>query len=98
MKSLNQPLSLVAKFAFALVSVTILVYWLMVLQDILVPLFISIILSMSVFPVANWLENRGLGRVWAVTLTLILFSGIADRKSTRLNSSHVSQSRMPSSA
>ena len=77
MKSLNQPLSLVAKFAFALVSVTILVYWLMVLQDILVPFFISIILSMSVFPVANWLENKGLGRVWAITITLILFSVIA---------------------
>ena len=77
MKSLNQPLSLVAKFAFALLSVTILVYWLMVLQDILVPFFISIILAMSVFPISNWLENRGLGRVWAVTLTLILFSGIA---------------------
>ena len=31
-------------------------------------------------------------------LLLILFMGGRDRKSTRLNSSHVSQSRMPSSA
>ena len=77
MKFMNQPLPFIARFAFALMAVTILVYWLMVLQDILVPLFISIILSMSIFPVANWLENKGLGRVWAVTLTLILFSVIA---------------------
>jgi putative heme transporter len=77
MKLMDQRLPFIAKFAFALIAVTILVYWLMVLQDILVPLFISIILSMSIFPVANWLENRGLGRVWAVTVTLILFSVIA---------------------
>jgi putative heme transporter len=77
MKLMNQHLPFIAKFAFALIAVTILVYWLVVLQDILVPLFISIILSMSIFPVANWLENRGLGRVWAVTITLILFSVIA---------------------
>jgi len=74
---INQKLPFIAKFAFALISVTVLVYWLMVLQDILVPFFISIILSMSIFPVANWLENRGLGRVWAVTFTLLLFSVIA---------------------
>lgn len=74
---MNQPLPFIARFAFALMAVTILVYWLMVLQDILVPLFIAIILSMSIFPVANWLENRGLGRVWAVAFTLLLFSVIA---------------------
>lgn len=77
MKLLNRPLPFIAKFAFALIAVTILVYWLMVLHDILVPLFIAVILSMSIFPVANWLENKGLGRVWAVTLTLILFTIIA---------------------
>lgn len=74
---INQKLPFIAKFAFALIAVTVLVYWLMVLQDILVPLFISIILSMSIFPIANWFENRGLGRVWAVTVTLILFSIMA---------------------
>ncbi len=77
MKLMNQPLPFIARFAFALMAVTILVYWLLVLQDILVPFFISIILSMSIFPIANWLENKGLGRVWAVTLTLILFSVMA---------------------
>lgn len=77
MKLMNQHLPFIARFTFALMAVTILVYWLMVLQDILVPFFISIILSMSIFPIANWLENKGLGRVWAVTVTLILFSVMA---------------------
>ena len=77
MKLMNQKLPFIAKFAFALIAVTILVYWLVVLKDILVPFFIAIILSMSIFPIANWLENKGLGRVLAVTLTLILFSVIA---------------------
>ena len=39
-------------------------------------------------------------RCWALkdTLKLVCFGHIQDRKSTRLNSSHVSESRMPSSA
>ncbi len=74
---MDYKLPFIAKFAFALISVTILVYWLVVLQDILVPVLIAIILSMAIFPVANWLENKGLGRVWAVTITLILFTAVA---------------------
>jgi predicted PurR-regulated permease PerM len=63
----------IVKFAFALISVTLLVYWLTVLEDILVPLFIAVILAMALFPIAHWLEKIGLGRVWAVGLTLIIF-------------------------
>lgn len=73
---MDYKLPFIAKFAFSLIAVTILVYWLVVLQDILVPVLIAMILSMSIFPVANWLENKKLGRIWAVTITLILFSGI----------------------
>ena len=74
---MNYKLPFIAKFAFSLISVTILVYWLMVLQDILIPFFIAILLSMSIFPVANWLEKKGLGRIWSVTFTLLLFTIIA---------------------
>ncbi len=63
----------IVKFAFALLSVTLLVYWLKVLEDILVPLFIAVILAMAIFPISNWLEKIGLGRVWAVTFALIIF-------------------------
>jgi putative heme transporter len=73
----NFKLPFIGRFAFALISITILVYWLMVLQDILVPLFIAILLSMSIFPIANWLESKGLGRVWSVSFTLLLFTVIA---------------------
>jgi len=74
---MDYKLPFVAKLALALISVTILVYWLVVLQTVLVPVLIAMILSMSIFPLANWLENKGLGRVWAVTITLILFTAVA---------------------
>jgi predicted PurR-regulated permease PerM len=74
---MEYKLPFVAKLALALISVTILVYWLVVLQDVLVPVLIAMILSMSIFPIANWLEVKGLGRVWAVTITLILFTAVA---------------------
>ena len=74
---MEYKLPFVAKLALALLSVTILVYWLVVLQTVLIPVLIAMILSMSIFPLANWLENKGLGRVWAVTITLILFSAVA---------------------
>ena len=74
---MEYKLPFVAKLALALLSVTILVYWLVVLQTVLVPVLIAMILSMSIFPLANWLENKGLDRVWAVTITLILFSAVA---------------------
>lgn len=74
---MNYKLPFSVKLAFILVSITILIYWLMILQDILVPLFISIILSMAIFPICNWLENKRFGRIWAVVITLILFSVVA---------------------
>lgn len=74
---MNYKLPFIGKLAFALISVTILIYWLMVLQDILVPVFISIILSMAIFPICNWLENKRFGRILAVIITLILFSIVA---------------------
>jgi predicted PurR-regulated permease PerM len=73
---MNYKLPFIGKLAFALISITIFVYWLMVLQDILVPIFISVILSMAIFPVANWLEKKGLGRILSVTLTMLLFTMI----------------------
>ena len=42
--------------------------------------------------------RRTLQRFWGVTRTQPLIVFLSDRKSTRLNSSHVSESRMPSSA
>lgn len=72
-----QRFPFIIKFAFSLISVTILVYWLMVLQDILVPFFVAVILSMALFPLSSWLEKIGLGRVFAVTIALVCFLMIA---------------------
>ncbi|MDR6560343.1 MULTISPECIES: AI-2E family transporter [unclassified Arcicella] len=68
-----QRFPFILKFAFSLISVTILVYWLVVLQDILVPFYVAVILAMALFPISNWLEKIGLGRVAGVTIALILF-------------------------
>jgi len=63
----------IIKLAFSLICVTILVYWLKVLEDILVPLFVSIILAMALYPIDKWLEKRGISRVLAITISLVLF-------------------------
>jgi len=68
-----QRFPFIIKFAFSLISVTILVYWLVVLQDILVPFYVAVILAMALFPISNWLEKIGLGRVAGVTIALLLF-------------------------
>ena len=42
--------------------------------------------------------DDGFGNTGSCTSAITFIDGDADRKSTRLNSSHVSESRMPSSA
>ena len=47
------------------------------------------------------LQILGLAAVWGAlpaAFAVLALAGVADRKSTRLNSSHPSRSRMPSSA
>ncbi|WP_259016878.1 AI-2E family transporter [Emticicia fluvialis] len=61
------------KLPLALLSITIIVYWLSVLEAVLVPFIISIILSILLFPVCDWLEKRKVNRVLAITITLVLF-------------------------
>lgn len=68
-----QRFPFIIKFAFSLISVTILVYWMMVLQDILVPFFVAVILSMALFPLSNLLEKIGLGRTLSITISLLFF-------------------------
>ena len=60
--------------AAVMVILTVLVYWLSVLQDILIPLALSVVLSMWFFPLANWLETKRLPRTWAVLVTILFFT------------------------
>ena len=64
------------KLPLALLSITIVVYWLSILESVLVPFVISIILSILLFPLCDWLEKRKVGRVLAITITLILFTAL----------------------
>lgn len=59
-----------------MIIVTIGVYWLVVLQSFLVPILVSVLLSILVSPITLQLEDKGLGRIPAIVLTLVLFLGL----------------------
>ncbi|GHB77731.1 AI-2E family transporter [Persicitalea jodogahamensis] len=59
-----------------MIIVTITVYWLIILQSFLVPLLVSVLLSILVSPITLQLEDRGLKRIPAIVLTLTLFLGL----------------------
>jgi predicted PurR-regulated permease PerM len=71
---LPQRLPFNVKLPLALISISIIVYWLSILESVLVPFVISIILSILLFPLCDWLEKRKIGRVIAITITLVLFT------------------------
>lgn len=62
--------------AYVVIIITVVVYWLYILQGILIPLAISIVLSMLLYPVAAWFEQRRFSRFWAVMSTILLFTAI----------------------
>ena len=59
-----------------MVIVTLAVYWLIVLQSFLVPLLVSVLLSILVSPITLQFEDRGMKRIPAILLTLTLFLGL----------------------
>lgn len=59
-----------------MIIVTLAVYWLIVLQSFLVPLLVSVLLSILVSPITLQLEDRGMRRIPAILLTLTLFLGL----------------------
>ena len=63
-----------ARLACALVCVTVLVYWLHVLAAVIIPVLFSIIFAILLYPIAFWLEKRGLGKIGAILITLLGFT------------------------
>lgn len=59
-----------------MIIATIGVYWLVVLQSFLVPILVSVLLSILVSPITLQLEEKGLGRIPSIVLTLVLFLGL----------------------
>ena len=78
-----------AKFSLITVGIVAFTYILYVGQGIIIPLIFATILSILLNPLVNIFHRKGMNRILAIFL---------DRKSTRLNSSHLDLSRMPSSA
>ncbi|GGG51070.1 AI-2E family transporter [Hymenobacter glacieicola] len=62
----------VVQFAFLMLGAVLLVYTLRVLDDVLLPLVFSGVFALLLLPICRWLELRGLPRVLAIILCLLL--------------------------
>jgi len=65
-----------ARLAFVLISLTILIYGLQLLQEILVPLIFAILLAMILYPINRRLEGWRIPRVPAILICLVLVIGM----------------------
>ena len=68
------PFPYVVRLAFAMICVTILVYWMYVLDSIIPLLLLSVLLSIAMYPLVAWLERKSLGRVIAITISILTFT------------------------
>ncbi|GAB3293068.1 MULTISPECIES: AI-2E family transporter [Hymenobacter] len=70
----------IIQFAFFMVGAVLLVYSLKELDDILLPLIFSAVFTLLLLPICRWLELRGVPRILAIILCLLLlllfFAGI----------------------
>ncbi|HEX8427507.1 AI-2E family transporter [Hymenobacter sp.] len=64
------------QFAFFMLGAVLLIYTLRVLDDILLPLVFSALLSLLLLPLCRWFEEHGIGRVWAIILCLLILISI----------------------
>ncbi|SNR30434.1 MULTISPECIES: AI-2E family transporter [Hymenobacter] len=62
----------IIQFAFFMIGAVLLVYSLRVLDDILLPLLFSGVFTLLLLPVCRWLELRGMPRVLAIIVCLLL--------------------------
>ncbi|MDU0370163.1 AI-2E family transporter [Hymenobacter endophyticus] len=66
----------IIQFAFFMVGLVLLVYTLKVLDDILLPLLFSAVFTLLLLPICRWLELKGLPRVLAIVVCLLLVIAI----------------------
>lgn len=71
-KKLASPRSL----AGTLVSLVIIVYIAYILEDVIVPFIIAALFSFLLYPVCNFLENRGVPRVISIIVGIILITAV----------------------
>ncbi|GAB3172385.1 AI-2E family transporter [Telluribacter humicola] len=59
-----------------MVVVTLGVYWMIYLKGLLVPLLVASLLSVLVSPITIQLEEKGVPRIGAISVTIVLFLGL----------------------
>ncbi|WP_262918393.1 AI-2E family transporter [Telluribacter sp. SYSU D00476] len=59
-----------------MVVVTLGVYWMIYLRGLLVPIIVASLLSVLVSPITIQLEEKGVPRIGAISLTIVLFLGL----------------------
>lgn len=64
----------VARLAFGLICITILVYWMYILGSIVTLMLFSILFSMAMYPLVTWLERKNVGRVLSITIGILTFT------------------------
>ena len=65
------------KVAIGLVAVAVLGWFLYEIRGILTPFVFAFVLAYILYPIVDWMERRGLGRVWSTLLVfLIVFAGL----------------------
>lgn len=64
------------RICLVMIVITLSAYWLVVLRTFLVPILVSVLLSILVSPITLQLEDKGLKRMPAIALTLVLFLGL----------------------
>lgn len=67
-----KKVSLPNNLAGTLVSIVILVYMAFILQDVIVPFIIAALLSFLLFPLCQWLENKGVPRILAILVSIVV--------------------------
>lgn len=62
-----------ARFALALLSVVLIIFLMHEAKTILIPLFFSLLISLMLLPITQWLERRKLPRSLAALISILLF-------------------------
>ena len=68
------------KVAIGLVAVAVVGWFLYEIRGILTPFVFAFVLAYILYPIIDWMERRGLGRVWS---TLFVFSIVFCRVGAR---------------
>ena len=70
--SMEYKIPVYAKITIILIGLVIVLTTLYIARDIIVPLVFAVILSIVLHPVVNFLSSKGMNRIVAISITLLL--------------------------